>query len=151
MVYSRVRAQIDDLQCNMGDIQQQRGQIQDELQNVTQALLELAVITHGFDDSYSADLITTRINQLVTNYQTLSKLETDITVPIDIVSYIEDGRNPDVYTREFVELLQRQNDYMNGKFVAMRRFRDILAEKIKETWPEMGGDVDVILAAVSSS
>lgn len=34
--------------------------------------------------------------------------------------YIENGRNPDVYTREFVELTGKQNQYINGKMKAMR-------------------------------
>jgi mediator of RNA polymerase II transcription subunit 10 len=40
-------------------------------------------------------------------------------IPLDVVEYIENGRNPDVYTREFAELLAKQNQFVNGKMKAM--------------------------------
>ena len=51
-------------------------------------------------------------------------------IPPEIIAYIEDGRNPDIYTREFVELVQKSNMYLKGKSDAFGAFRDILAEEI---------------------
>lgn len=51
-------------------------------------------------------------------------------VPPEIIDYIEDGRNPDIYTREFVELVQKNNMYLKGKSEACRGFRDVLAEEL---------------------
>jgi mediator of RNA polymerase II transcription subunit 10 len=61
------------------------------------------------------------MNQLVEKMNKLSQDSQALpqTVPLDVVEYIENGRNPDVYTREFVELLAKQNHYINGKMKAI--------------------------------
>ena len=66
-------------------------------------------------------------------------------VPPEIIDYVDDSRNPDIYTREFVELVQKQNQYMKGKSEAFASFRDILAEEMVKSMPEMKGDVAKVL------
>jgi mediator of RNA polymerase II transcription subunit 10 len=58
-----------------------------------------------------------------------------------VVQYVEDGRNPDIYTREFVELVAKSNQLMNGKRRAFMRFRDVLAEQIEAGFPELTEEV----------
>lgn len=53
-------------------------------------------------------------------------------VPPDILAYIEEGRNPDIYTREFVELVQRANGYLKGKSEAWASFANVLAEEMEK-------------------
>ena len=60
-------------------------------------------------------------------------------VPPEIIAYVEEGRNPDIYTREFVELVQRGNAYVRGKSEALLGFRDALAEEVGAEWPECEG------------
>ncbi|KAI9856503.1 MAG: RNA polymerase II mediator complex subunit [Trichoglossum hirsutum] len=68
-----------------------------------------------------------------------------VSVPREIIAYVEDGRNPDIYTREFVELVQRQNQYVKGKADAFAAFRDVLAEEISSALPALKLDVDRVL------
>ncbi|KAI1116142.1 putative mediator of RNA polymerase II transcription subunit [Nemania sp. NC0429] len=68
-------------------------------------------------------------------------------VPPELVQYVDNGRNPDVYTREFVELVRRGNQLMRGKQNAFAAFRDILAGEIEKANPELRDDVARILAA----
>ena len=46
-----------------------------------------------------------------------------------------------MYTREFVELVQRGNAYLGAKSEAVRGLRDALAEEMRKEWPELEGDV----------
>ena len=62
-------------------------------------------------------------------------------IPHEIIDYVEDGRNPDIYTREFVELAQRGNQYLRSKCEAFARFRDILGEEIVKAMPELKEEV----------
>lgn len=62
-------------------------------------------------------------------------------IPHEIIDYVEDGRNPDIYTREFVELAQRGNQYLRSKCEAFARFRDILGEEIVKAMPELEEEV----------
>ena len=69
-----------------------------------------------------------------------------ISLPPEIIDYIDQGRNPDIYTRELVEAVQRSNQYLKGKSEAFAGFRDILAEEMIKAIPECKGDVERILA-----
>ncbi len=62
-----------------------------------------------------------------------------------MIEYVESGRNPDIYTREFVELVQKSNDHMRGKMLAFRSFRDVLAEEMEGALPELKGEVERVL------
>ncbi|KAF3769816.1 hypothetical protein M406DRAFT_66279 [Cryphonectria parasitica EP155] len=62
-------------------------------------------------------------------------------VPRELITYVDGGRNPDIYTREFVELVRRKNQLMKGKMGAFGSFRDILAREIATANPELREDV----------
>ena len=74
-----------------------------------------------------------RRTQLSTQLSTLSTTASTLPtqIPPEIVEYVEDGRNPDIYTREFVELAQRGNAALKGKSEAFAAFRDVLAQEMR--------------------
>ena len=67
-------------------------------------------------------------------------------IPPELIKYVEGGRNPDIYTREFLELVRRGNQLMRGKMQAFAVFRDVLAEQIVSAMPELRKDVESVLA-----
>lgn len=68
-----------------------------------------------------------------------------IGIPLPLIQYVEDGRNPDIYTREFVELVRRMNQLAKGKNYAFRNFRDVLAHEMDSALPELRDDVRRVL------
>ncbi|CAK7244423.1 MAG: RNA polymerase II mediator complex subunit [Sporothrix thermara] len=72
-------------------------------------------------------------------------------IPRDLVQYVEAGRNPDIYTREFVELVRRTNQLRAGKRGAFAQFRDTLAGQIRSALPELSSDVDQIMRATAET
>ncbi|KAH7354313.1 mediator of RNA polymerase II transcription subunit 10 [Plectosphaerella cucumerina] len=70
-------------------------------------------------------------------------------IPPELVQYVENGRNPDIYTREFVELVRRGNQLARGKMGAFERFRDVLAGEMRSAMPEVAGDVDRVVEMTS--
>lgn len=70
----------------------------------------------------------------------------NIRVAPDIIDYVDDGRNPDIYTRDFVELVQRGNSVMNGKQKAFRDFSKVFAKALKDNFDGMGNEVDMIMS-----
>ncbi|TDZ24420.1 Mediator of RNA polymerase II transcription subunit 10 [Colletotrichum sidae] len=66
-------------------------------------------------------------------------------IPPELVQYVENGRNPDIYTREFVELVRRGNQLVKGKMNAFAQFRDVLAEHVESAMPECKEDVKMVL------
>lgn len=70
----------------------------------------------------------------------------DIILPPELIAYVESSRNPDVYTREFVEAVQRMNQMLKGRYEAYRTLRDDLAAEIIANIPELKDDVVKIVA-----
>lgn len=64
---------------------------------------------------------------------------------------MDEGRNPDIYTREFVELVQKNNQFLKAKSEALTGFRDALADEMKKAWPEMRNDVEEVLQGGKSA
>ncbi|RKF58940.1 Mediator of RNA polymerase II transcription subunit 10 [Erysiphe neolycopersici] len=72
-------------------------------------------------------------------------------VPAELIQYVDNGRNPDIYTREFVELARKSNQLMKGKIEAHAQFRDILAHEMCKALPELEADVMLILERASGN
>ncbi|EPQ64975.1 Bgt-4196 [Blumeria graminis f. sp. tritici] len=66
-------------------------------------------------------------------------------VPPELIQYVDNGRNPDIYTREFVELARKGNQLLKGKMEAFADFRDILAGEMCRVLPELETDVALVL------
>lgn len=90
---------------------------------------------------------TTRRKSLTEHLIALSRSAPNLPVqiPPEIVEYVESGRNPDIYTREFIELVQRTNDHLRGKALAFRSFRDVLAREISGAMPELREEVERVV------
>ncbi|KAJ5364200.1 Mediator of RNA polymerase II transcription subunit 10 [Penicillium cataractarum] len=69
-----------------------------------------------------------------------------IQLPPEIIEYVDAARNPDIYTREFVELVQRGNQDLKGKREAFADFRDVLAREMRSAMPECRGEVDRVVS-----
>lgn len=80
---------------------------------------------------------------LVTN--TARRLPTYL--PIEIIQYVEASRNPDIYTREFVELVMRYNQQQKGRSEAFATFRDILGREMASGIPDIKEDVKRVVEA----
>ncbi|KAK9453737.1 transcription factor subunit Med10 of mediator complex-domain-containing protein [Dipodascopsis uninucleata] len=130
------------------------------LRQIIETILELAISVHDYESvSQSREAVVSRVNLLTSQLSDLNQFVkqpstqpdnpsepsiSDILVPREIIQYIEDGRNPNVYTREFVELLVKQNQFVNGKMEAMREFRDELAKQIINTYPDLQDTVNFV-------
>lgn len=94
-----------------------------QLRDIVQSLINLGISVHDFDaKDTSKEGLAEQLNKFTRQLDELSiqSMRLDEQFPIEVVQYIENGRNPDVYTREFVELTGKQNQYINGKMKAMK-------------------------------
>lgn len=82
-----------------------------------------------------------------TAHQLLSTPSSGPSVPEPLVAYVEKGRNPDIYTREFVELVRRMNQLAKGKQRAFLSMRDTLAREMQRAMPECASDVERVVEA----
>ncbi|KAH8167153.1 hypothetical protein CIB48_g1084 [Xylaria polymorpha] len=97
----------------------------------------------------SRDVLAAELTALSRSLQTIHRTATTRTLPLvppELVQYVDGGRNPDVYTREFVELVRRGNQLMRGKQSAFATFRDVLAGEIESAMPELRDDAARVVA-----
>jgi mediator of RNA polymerase II transcription subunit 10 len=68
-----------------------------------------------------------------------------IDIPPEVISYVENSRNPDIFTREFVETVQRMNQMLNGRVDAYRMLQQQLARQISSAIPELKDDITSVV------
>lgn len=66
-------------------------------------------------------------------------------IPPELIQYVDTGRNPDIYTREFVERTRKMNQTMKGKMTSFGDFRDVLATEMARALPELRDDVGMVV------
>lgn len=126
-------------------IQQELGTVEQQLAAVIESFIELGVSVYDFPGTSEATQgMVTNLKRNVDRLANLNKQSNDpdsqlqnVNVPLEVVQYIEDGRNPDIYTREFVEAIRRSNQYQRAKMHGLRQLRDSLADKIVEEFPDL--------------
>jgi len=91
------------------------------------------------------------IQSLLQNLLTLinSAPTLSVQIPEEVILYVQEGRNPDIYTREYVESLMKVNQMHKGKTAAFAQFRDVLARELVGAVPELEGDVGVVVTRFS--
>ena len=107
-------------------------QLDTRLKDVIQLLYEIQLCISGFAGPQTRTVLINKINTLTSSLQTLSTTAAPLTVslPPEVIDYVEDGRNPDIYTREFVESAQKLNMLLKGKSEAFCDFTDVLGEEL---------------------
>ncbi|GMM35036.1 mediator complex subunit [Saccharomycopsis crataegensis] len=118
-----------------------------QISQIVESFIELGVLVHDFQAAEtSTESLAYRLNQTVEQLQSLTnshKAElSQIPIPMDVLHYIEDGRNPNVYTREFVESTKKSNQHLRGKSIAFKQLRDILGNKIAVEFPELTDTIE---------
>ncbi|EKG17022.1 Mediator complex subunit Med10 [Macrophomina phaseolina MS6] len=118
-----------------------------QIKKVIQNLYQLVVQVHDYQGTNTEDAMKREINNLLGNLLQLSREagHLSLQIPPEIIGYVEDGRNPDIYTRQFAELIQKNNQKLKGKSEAFAQFRDILAQKMIVAFPDMNDDVKRIV------
>ncbi|PMD23988.1 hypothetical protein NA56DRAFT_22963 [Hyaloscypha hepaticicola] len=127
--------------------------VEKQLKDVIQDLYQLMVQVNAYDlaGRPTRDVLESSVKQLDTTLQrihsTANHPNTQLpTIPPELIQYVDNGRNPDIYTREFVELARRGNQLMKGRLEAFGSFRDVLAEAMVAGLPELKKDVlDVVV------
>ena len=106
------------------------------LTNVISDLYDLQSLTSSYLGPQTRDVLIRKIHDLTSSLQTLSastsRPDAQILIPPEIIDYVDSGRNPDIYTREFVESVQKLNMVLRGKSEAFGGFAGELGRELVE-------------------
>ncbi|KAK3808931.1 MAG: transcription factor subunit Med10 of mediator complex-domain-containing protein [Linnemannia elongata] len=144
-------AQPDPTELAAAETEKQREALEKKLQELIQSLLELSITVYDFQ-AESNSLVHQKIQELTKQLGEIEafKDQLDMMVPWEVLSYIEDGKNPDLFSKTFVEAVAGENQFTNGKVTAMKSFEAALAQNLGDAFPEDMADYSQILQEVSS-
>ncbi|KAI0887328.1 mediator complex, subunit Med10 [Annulohypoxylon maeteangense] len=133
--------------------------LEQQLKDTIQTLTNLMVQVTNYDTTSSSpsphtpntrassrDIVANELRTLSANLQAIhnralaSGTNELPRIPPELIQYVDNGRNPDIYTREFVELVRRGNQLARGKQGAFASFRDVLAGEMDKAMPELRED-----------
>uniref|UniRef100_A0A8I5T7G1 Mediator of RNA polymerase II transcription subunit 10 n=1 Tax=Pongo abelii TaxID=9601 RepID=A0A8I5T7G1_PONAB len=99
---------------------------------------EYSPLPHVFAETAHTVICTVR-NFIVTGLQDIDKCRQqlhDITVPLEVFEYIDQGRNPQLYTKECLERALAKNEQVKGKIDTMKKFKSLLIQELSKVFPE---------------
>jgi mediator of RNA polymerase II transcription subunit 10 len=83
-------------------------------------------------------LLLERLNGLASELEVMHKAAENchVQIPLEVVSFIDEGRNPDEYTRNLLNSCVQRNQVSRGKVDAFKALRKHLLEEAEDAFPD---------------
>ncbi|GAA5864228.1 hypothetical protein JCM1840_006707 [Sporobolomyces johnsonii] len=129
-----------------------RLQIEQSLEQLLQSLLELGICASDVQDSalesspqgvasgVPGGLIGRKAQQTVEHLARLhaqKDLVADVHIPLEVINSVDQGKNPHLFTKDFIERLSGENMYTNGILSAVSDYRDLLNSQLADAFPDL--------------
>ncbi|KAH9502941.1 Mediator of RNA polymerase II transcription subunit 10 [Bulinus truncatus] len=98
---------------------------------------QMGIIVSDFQPQ-GQNVLNQKIQTMVTEMNEIDKLRTqvqDVHVPLEVFDYIDQGRNPNLYTKDCLEKALAKNEQVKGKTDSLRRFKTMLLLELSKVFP----------------
>ncbi|KAH7082134.1 mediator of RNA polymerase II transcription subunit 10 [Paraphoma chrysanthemicola] len=114
-----------------------------QLKDIVQNLYNLIVQSYDHQGGKTQDAMKREVQSLIQNLVKLSRTAPAvyIDIPPEVTNYVENSRNPDIFTREFVETVQRMNQMLKGRSDALQMLQEQIAWQLTNVIPDLKDDV----------
>ncbi|KAI5581110.1 hypothetical protein BDE02_08G199300, partial [Populus trichocarpa] len=146
-------APLNDTAAVVDDPKQNLNQVIDSIQKTLGQLHQLYLTVSSFNTASQPPLLQ-RLNGLVTELDNMVKLSErcNIQVPMEVLNLIDDGRNPDEFTRAVINSCITKNQVTKEKTDAFKSLCKHLLEELEQTFldeVESCREIRAMSAAVS--
>nr|GMD81794.1 mediator of RNA polymerase II transcription subunit 10B-like [Ipomoea batatas] len=119
------------------DSKQNLNQVIGSIQKTLGMLHQLYLTVSSFNVASQLPFLQ-RMNALVSELDNMAKLaeKCDIQVPMEVLSLIDDGKNPDEFTRDVLNSCIAKNQITKGKTDAFKGLRKHLLDELEEAFPD---------------
>ncbi|XP_039046593.1 mediator of RNA polymerase II transcription subunit 10b-like isoform X1 [Hibiscus syriacus] len=119
------------------DPKQNLNQVINSIQKTLGLLHQLYLTVSSFNAASQLPLLQ-RLNSLVSELDNMAKLseKCNIQVPMEVLNLIDDGKNPDEFTRDVLNDCIAKNQVTKGKTDAFKSLRKHLLEELEQTFPD---------------
>jgi len=113
-----------------------RQQIEQSLETIIENLRRFTITIEEYS-SESQSLIFEKINSLIKDYEQLDGVKNlyDVHVPFEIFDFIDQGKNPDLYIKTYLENCLRANEQTKGKIEAIEAYKNELDAQLSQLFP----------------
>ncbi|KAK2641595.1 hypothetical protein Ddye_023358 [Dipteronia dyeriana] len=120
-----------------GNPKQNLNQTINSVQKTLGLLHQLYLTVSSFNSASQLPLLQ-RLNSLVTELDNMVKLseKCDIQVPLEVLNLIDEGKNPDEFTRDVINSCIAKNQVTKGRTDAFKSFRKHHMEELERTFPD---------------
>jgi len=111
--------------------------LETKLETLIENVRQIKIIVSDFQPQ-GQTVFNQKINTIVSDLQEIDRLKSqvqDVHVPLEVFDYIDDGRNPQLYTKDCMEKALSRNEEVRGKIDAYRRFRAQLLVELTSVFP----------------
>ncbi|KAL3860470.1 hypothetical protein ACJMK2_010593 [Sinanodonta woodiana] len=80
-----------------------------------------------------------KLQTMVLQMQEIDKLKSqmhDVQVPLEVFDYIDQGKNPNLYTKDCLEKALAKNEQVKGKIDQFKKFKALLLVELSEVFPK---------------
>ncbi|XP_043545568.1 mediator of RNA polymerase II transcription subunit 10 isoform X1 [Chiloscyllium plagiosum] len=112
--------------------------LEEQLEKFIENIRQLGIIVSDFQPSSQAGL-NQKLNSMISGLQDVDKCRQqlhDINVPLEVFEYIDQGRNPQLYTKECLERALAKNEQVKGKIDTLKKFKGLLIHELSKVFPE---------------
>jgi mediator of RNA polymerase II transcription subunit 10 len=113
-------------------------QLEQQLERSIENVRQIKIIVSDFQPQGQPGL-NQKLHTIVKDLQEIDKLRSrvaDIQVPLEVFDYIDQGRNPQLYTKDCMEKAVAKNEEVKGKIDAYRLFKAKLLEELTRVFPK---------------
>ncbi|CAB3259634.1 unnamed protein product [Arctia plantaginis] len=111
--------------------------LETQLEMFIENVRQIRIIVSDFQPQ-GQSVLNQKIQSLVTGLQEVDKLKSqvhDIHVPTEVFDYIDQGRNPQLYTKDCIDKALAKNEEVKGKIDSYKRFKSHLLSELSKTFP----------------
>ncbi|CAI5441647.1 unnamed protein product [Caenorhabditis angaria] len=110
-----------------------------KLEQFQETARHIGVIASDFNQR-SQDTLNGKIYALIHGLQDLDRVKNgfaDTKIPLEILSFLDEGKNPQLYSKEVLERTLQKNKEVNGKIEIYKKFRAHLLKEFGEEMPDL--------------
>ncbi|BFF99764.1 GL17837 [Drosophila persimilis] len=112
--------------------------LETQLEMFIENVRQIRIIVSDFQPQ-GQNVLNQKINSLVTGLQEIDKLRNqvqDVYVPFEVFfDYIDQDKNPQLYTKDCVEKALAKNEEVKGKIESLKKFKSNLLLELYKTFP----------------
>eukprot|EP01113_Clastostelium_recurvatum_P015492 TRINITY_DN1864_c0_g1_i1.p1 TRINITY_DN1864_c0_g1~~TRINITY_DN1864_c0_g1_i1.p1 ORF type:complete len:150 (+),score=45.30 TRINITY_DN1864_c0_g1_i1:162-611(+) len=112
--------------------------VEASLEALVESLRQAVIVIEEFRQDTGQDLLFKKINDSMAHLRALEehRHEEDLMLPVEILNFIDQGKNPDLFIKESLEGCLKANERTRGKIHALQTFRDDLSTRLQELYPD---------------